>query len=102
VPRTSTRQPVTAAILGLLEFIDWGGGDILYHASRYMVEATGDERHRSPDIIANNMKDGRIGLRTQQGFLDYQNMDVGQYQRDRLSAFVKLLKHIDKLPNTVT
>jgi len=91
------------AILGLLEFIDWGGGDILYHASRYMVvEATGDERHRSPDIIANNMKDGRIGLRTQQGFLDYQNMDVDQYQRDRLSAFVQLLKHIDKLPNTVT
>jgi len=90
------------AILGLLEFIDWGGGDILYHASRYMEEATGDARHRSPDIIADNMKDGRIGLRTQKGFLDYQNMDVDQYQRDRLSAFVQLLKHIDKLPNTVT
>lgn len=89
------------AILGLLEFIDWGGGDILYHASRYMVEATGDERHQSPDIIADNMATGRIGLRTQQGFLDYQNMDVSQYQRERLSAFVQMLKHIDKLPKTV-
>jgi 3-hydroxybutyryl-CoA dehydrogenase len=24
------------AVLGLLEFIDWGGGDILYYASRYL------------------------------------------------------------------
>ena len=26
------------AVLGLLEFIDWGGGDILYYASRYLTE----------------------------------------------------------------
>jgi 3-hydroxybutyryl-CoA dehydrogenase len=24
------------AVMGLLEFIDWGGGDILYYASRYL------------------------------------------------------------------
>ena len=30
------------AILGLLEFIDWGGGDILYYASPYMTKATFD------------------------------------------------------------
>jgi 3-hydroxybutyryl-CoA dehydrogenase len=24
------------AVLGLLEFIDWGGGDILYYASRHL------------------------------------------------------------------
>ena len=24
------------AVLGLLEFIDWGGGDILHYASRYL------------------------------------------------------------------
>jgi len=27
------------AVLGLLEFIDWGGGDILYYASRYLEGA---------------------------------------------------------------
>ena len=26
------------AVLGMLEFIDWGGGDILYYASRYLTE----------------------------------------------------------------
>ena len=27
------------------EFIDWGGGDILYHASRYLTQAFGNERY---------------------------------------------------------
>ena len=29
------------AVLGMLEFIDWGGGDILYYASRYLKGALG-------------------------------------------------------------
>lgn len=86
------------AVLGLLEFIDWGGGDILYYASRYMTAATGEDRFASPPIIESNMKDGRIGLRTQQGFLDYSNMDVPEYQRERLAAFVAMLRHLDKMP----
>jgi 3-hydroxybutyryl-CoA dehydrogenase len=32
------------AVLGLLEFIDWGGGDILYYASRYLEGALGSDR----------------------------------------------------------
>lgn len=86
------------AVLGLLEFIDWGGGDILYHASRYMVDATGEERFASPDIIASNMENGRIGLRTREGFLNYEDMDVADYQQQRLAAFVAMLRHLDKLP----
>ncbi|WP_282607857.1 3-hydroxybutyryl-CoA dehydrogenase [Pelagibius sp. Alg239-R121] len=86
------------AILGLLEFIDWGGGDILYYASRYMTEATGEDRFSSPPIVESNMKEGRIGLRTQQGFLDYSKLDVPAYQREKLSAFVAMLRHLDKMP----
>ena len=86
------------AVLGLLEFIDWGGGDILYHASRYMASSTGDDRHQSPDIIAQNMKSGRIGMSTKQGFLNYEDMDVPAYQREKLGAFVAMLQHIDKMP----
>ena len=82
------------AVLGLLEFIDWGGGDILFYASRYMSEATGEDRFRAPKVVENNMAEGRIGLRTRKGFLDYQGMDVAAYQRDRLAAFVGLLKHM--------
>src|SRR5690606_14722602 len=42
------------AVLGVLEFIDWGGGDILYHASRYLKDATGSERFAAPKVIEDN------------------------------------------------
>jgi len=86
------------AVLGLLEFIDWGGGDILYHASRYMAASTGEDRHQSPAIIEENMQQGRIGLSTRKGFLDYDGMDVPAYQKEKLAAFVAMLRHIEKMP----
>lgn len=81
------------AVLGLLEFIDWGGGDILYYASRYLEGALGSDRYRAPDVISRNMQEGRIGLRTGAGFLDYSNLDVDAYRERRLKAMVDLLRH---------
>jgi len=81
------------AVLGLLEFIDLGGGDILYYASRYLEDALGSDRYRAPDVIENNMRDGRIGLRTGAGFLDYSGMDVDAYREKRLAALVDMLRH---------
>jgi 3-hydroxybutyryl-CoA dehydrogenase len=80
------------AILGLLEFIDWGGGDILYYASRYMSGAMKDKRFDAPKIIHDNMTAGRNGLRDGKGFYDYNGIDVRTYQRERLSAFVRALQ----------
>lgn len=82
------------AVLGMLEFIDWGGGDILYYASRYLAGALDNERYVAPDIIERNMKDGHIGLRTGQGFLDYAGMDVDAYREARLSELAEQLKRM--------
>jgi 3-hydroxybutyryl-CoA dehydrogenase len=81
------------AVLGLLEFIDWGGGDILYYASRYLEEALGSDRYRAPEVISRNMREGRIGLRTGAGFLDYTGLDVDAYREQRLAALVDMLRH---------
>ncbi len=81
------------AILGLLEFIDWGGGDILYYASRYLEDALGSDRYRAPDVISRNMREGRIGLRTGAGFLNYSCLDVDAYREQRLSELVDMLRH---------
>ena len=83
------------AVLGLLEFIDWGGGDILYYASRYLEDALGSDRYRAPEVISRNMHEGRIGLRTGAGFRDYSCMDVDAYRTKRLQAMVDLLRHFD-------
>lgn len=82
------------SVLGLLEFIDWGGGDILYHTSNYLAGAMGDSRYAAPEIIKQNMNEGRIGLKTRKGFLDYGAMDVEAYRKARLGAFVQRLHHL--------
>jgi 3-hydroxybutyryl-CoA dehydrogenase len=82
------------AILGLLEFIDWGGGDILYYTSRYMTEALGHDRYASPPIIERNMAEGRIGLKTRQGFLNYDGVDIDAYREKRLVAFAEALRRL--------
>ena len=81
------------ATLGMLEFIDWGGGDILYYASRYMKDALGSDRYAAPEIVERNMAEGRRGLRDGAGFLNYDRLDVEAYRRERLKAFVALLGH---------
>jgi 3-hydroxybutyryl-CoA dehydrogenase len=81
------------AVLGLLEFIDWGGGDILYYASRYLEGALGSDRYRAPEVISRNMQEGRIGMRTGAGFLDYSSLDIDAYREARLKAMVDLLRH---------
>ncbi|MBN7777424.1 3-hydroxybutyryl-CoA dehydrogenase [Nitratireductor aquimarinus] len=78
-------------VLGLLEFIDWGGGDILYYASRYLAGAFDDERYAAPGIISRNMEEGRIGLKTGSGFFDYADVDVDAYRQRRMAAFLKAL-----------
>jgi len=79
------------AVLGMLEFIDWGGGDILYYASRYLTRALGNARYAAPEIVERNMREGRIGLTTRKGFLDYENLDLEAYRAERLKAFVAML-----------
>jgi 3-hydroxybutyryl-CoA dehydrogenase len=81
------------AVLGMLEFIDWGGGDILYYASRYLTGALGSDRYAAPEIVEHNMTEGRRGLRDGAGFLNYDGLDVEAYRRERLKAFVAMLGH---------
>jgi 3-hydroxybutyryl-CoA dehydrogenase len=82
------------AVLGMLEFIDWGGGDILYYASRYLTQALGNERYAAPEIVERNMREGQIGLTTGKGFLDYATLDLESYRAERLAAFVAMLRQL--------
>lgn len=89
------------AAMGVVEFIDVGGNDILYYASRYLTEAMGDERYKSPPIIERYMQEGRNGLRTGQGFYDWRGRDVQAYRRESTSRFVDLLRTAGQLPRLV-
>ena len=86
------------AILGLIEFIDWGGNDILYYAGNYMKGAFGSDRFEVPAISERYMKEGRNGLREGRGFYDYRNIDTDAYQRETLRKIVDLLDHLGLMP----
>jgi len=85
------------AVLGLLEFIDWGGGDILYYGSEYLSESV-HERFNAPQIIVDNMHNNRNGLRDGKGFYDYSEIDIVAYRKRRQEDFIALLNHNKLLP----
>jgi 3-hydroxybutyryl-CoA dehydrogenase len=86
------------AIMGLIEFIDWGGGDILYYASNYLAESFGDQRFAAPAIVEANMARGATGMRAGAGFHDWQDRDIAAYQLETLTKLIGLLEHLKLLP----
>jgi 3-hydroxybutyryl-CoA dehydrogenase len=81
------------AAMGVIEFIDFGGNDILYYASRYLSEHLSRERYTAPAIVDRLMHEGRIGLKTGEGFYDYRGRDVSVYRKDVLARTLGMLKH---------
>ncbi len=73
------------AAIGVVEFIDFGGADILHHASREMAGSIDPVRYAAPPVIGRMMEEGRLGLKTGAGFYDYRGRDVAAYRRDVLA-----------------
>jgi 3-hydroxybutyryl-CoA dehydrogenase len=81
------------AALGVVEFIDFGGCDILHHASREMAGSIDSARYTAPAIVDRMMQEGRLGLKTGSGFYDHAGRDVAAYRRDVLARTLGLLRH---------
>ncbi len=80
------------AAMGLVEFMDYGGNDILYHASRYLARELGP-RYEAPEIINRFMHEGRLGLKTGSGFFDYSTIDEPAYRKEALGRILAMLRH---------
>jgi 3-hydroxybutyryl-CoA dehydrogenase len=81
------------AALGVVEFIDFGGCDILHHASREMAGSIDSARYTAPAIVERMMQEGKLGLKTGSGFYDYTGRDVAAYRRDVLARTLGMLRH---------
>jgi len=84
------------ANMGVVEFIDYGGVDILHYAANYLADNL-DERYRPPEIVARRMREGRKGLREGEGFFDWSRIDVPAYRKQVLSKMVKMLRYVELL-----
>src|SRR5262245_52873283 len=77
--------------IGVVEFIDYGGNDILYYASRYLAERVSKERYNPPEIVQRLMREGHLGLKSGQGFYDYRGRDGRAYRKDVLARTLAAL-----------
>jgi 3-hydroxybutyryl-CoA dehydrogenase len=84
--------------MGLCEFIDYGGLDILYYASSSMARALEAPRYEPPAIVRRLMEEGKRGAREGEGLYDWRGRDLGAYQRELVGRFVRLFGHLRLLP----
>ena len=80
------------ASIGIFEFIDWGGVDILYRASRYMTEALGDERFKPARLVEEKMARNELGPKTGRGFFDYAGDRREAFETDKVRTLLRRLK----------
>jgi 3-hydroxybutyryl-CoA dehydrogenase len=80
------------ASIGIFEFIDWGGVDILYRASRYMTEALGDERFKPARMVEEKMARNELGPKTGRGFFDYSGERREAFETEKLRALLRRLR----------
>lgn len=84
--------------MGLCEFIDYGGLDILYYASSSMARALDAPRYEPPAIIRRLMEEGKRGTREREGLYDWRGRDIPAYQRELVGRFVSLFRYLQLLP----
>ncbi len=86
------------AVLGVIEFIDWGGVDTLLYASRYLRDELGAERFDPPQTVADRVERGAMGMSAGEGLRDFTAVNRAQLQKERTEQLVALLRHLDLLP----
>jgi len=84
--------------MGMCEFIDYGGLDILYYASKSMAQSLAAPRYAPPAIIERLMREGKRGAREGEGLSNWRGRDMAAYQRELLARFVALFAHLKLLP----
>jgi 3-hydroxybutyryl-CoA dehydrogenase len=87
--------------MGLCEFIDYGGLDILFYASSSMARALNAPRYEPPALVKRLMEEGKRGTREGQGLYDWRGKDLGAYQRDLVGRYVALFRHLGLLKPAV-
>jgi 3-hydroxybutyryl-CoA dehydrogenase len=78
-------------VLGLLEFVDLGGLDILYYADDFLYSKFKSERFKKPKLVEEKMEKGEIGPRAGKGIYEYKNVNVRALFEKRYKDLIKLL-----------
>ena len=80
------------AQIGIFEFIDWGGVDVLHRASGFLAKALGDDRFRPPRLVEDKIARHELGPKTGRGFFDYAGDKREAFETAKVRALLRQLK----------
>jgi 3-hydroxybutyryl-CoA dehydrogenase len=80
------------ATVGIFEFIDWGGVDILHRASSFLAKALGDERFRPARLVEEKIARNELGPKTGRGFFDYTGDRREAFETAKVRALLRQLR----------
>jgi len=84
-------------IMGILEFIDAGGLDILHHAGHSVAEALNRPDLKSPALVGQKYAEGAYGTKTLKGLFDYgDGSQLAAREATRLDRQVRLKALLDQ------
>jgi 3-hydroxybutyryl-CoA dehydrogenase len=78
--------------IGIFEFIDWGGVDILHRASGFMTEALGNDRFKAAELVEEKIAKNELGPKTGRGFFDYTGDKRDEFETAKVRALLRHLK----------
>jgi len=82
--------------MGILEFIDAGGLEILFHASRFVSRELGRPELESPQLIQDRFNEGATGTKALKGIYEYASREqVLRVEAERLKKQVRIKKFLD-------
>ena len=80
------------ATVGIFEFIDWGGVDILHRASGFLAKALGAERFRPARLVEDKIARNELGPKTGRGFYDYTGDRREAFETAKVRALLRQLR----------
>jgi 3-hydroxybutyryl-CoA dehydrogenase len=80
------------ATVGIFEFIDWGGVDILHRASRFLTTALGDQRFEPARLVEEKVAKNELGSKTGRGFFDYSGDRREAFESAKVRALLRQLR----------
>ena len=86
-------------VMGLIEFVDLGGVDILFHAGEYLHNKLGGAHFKPPGLVKEKMERAEMGPRTGKGFYDYEDVDTRALFNQKYMGFVELLHLYEQSKN---
>jgi len=85
-------------VMGILEFIDVGGLEILYHAGRSVSRELNRPDLACPELVEERFKEGAIGTKTLKGIFNYEShTQVAQNDLARLMKQIRLKALLDEI-----